>query len=225
MAKLEVVSAKFDGHVVHFQAMKQNGEQIALGRTFGCVPMPPPCLMCCCGDVGAWPGASPTAFRYSAGSGSFTRADGDCSGFLNIEWGKRVEGTAVGWFRCGLCGCPDENAQAWDILSNGTIAARKSRHLVLGGPAPGPARKGTTILVPAGDPRQYLFAELRSGAPQPAAMRMQRGAAQVAQPASASQMMGMQQPVVVQMAAPGIQMATPVPMAVGLVQAPSKSRW
>jgi hypothetical protein len=148
-----VVSKNFNGRRITFTLSNYPGQGVNLTGDC-CMPMPPPCFMCCCSDLHIGGEASAVSFVYDEPSGQFERPECCCQ-HLHVEWTNYSPGTKVLSFKCGICCTPDN--ERWDIMSDGTIVPRGKSGLVLGLISKDGGRTG---LVARGDPNTLFFKEL-----------------------------------------------------------------
>jgi RNA polymerase subunit RPABC4/transcription elongation factor Spt4 len=79
-----------------------------------------------------------------------------CYQYLQPDWGKWEQGNKVNSFRCGIC--PADRNASFDLMTDGTIAARRNHDLVIGF-VPG---RDSTSFVHWSDPSALRFRDILS---------------------------------------------------------------
>lgn len=140
----------FDNRRVSLTLASHPGQAVVLTGDC-CLPMPCPWLVCCCSDLTVGPERNAVSFVYHQRSGQLERPEMCCQ-HLHVEWGKFAPESKVLSFKCGWMPCPQN--EAFDLMSDGTLAARRSPNLVVGLL---PREGGRTGLVKRGDARALKF--------------------------------------------------------------------
>jgi len=139
-------NAEFDGREIRLSLASHPGK--AIKAEGDCC-----CICCCASDLTLGPESEAVVVTYEMTTGKLKR--NPCGQNVGVDWGKHAINTNLSSNKCFVC--PEGDESSFDILSDGTLADRKSPDLVIGFSANG----GKPKLVQKGDPNRCIFEVLQ----------------------------------------------------------------